>query len=100
MQMLHKWISESFEQHSSFLPIIFVLLIEDMVHVLLKGIHASMERLVLLHVVTHIELRLKEWKKKRFLAMVMSMDGGQATEGVSGECNFVPRLHKWCISPY
>ena len=58
--MLHKWVSESFEQHSSFLPIIFVLLIEDMVHVLLKSIHASMERLVLLHVVTPSERMEKE----------------------------------------
>jgi len=49
--MLHKWIGESFEQHASFLAIILVLPIEHMVHVLLKSIHGSVERLVLLYVV-------------------------------------------------
>ena len=99
MQMLHKWIGESLEQRPSFLPIILVLPIEDFVHVLLKSIHASVERLVLLHVVTHIQLGLEKREKNRFFAMVMIMDEGQATETVSSKCNFVARLHKGCVSP-
>ena len=99
VQMLHKWIGKSLEQHSSFLAVILVLLLKNKVHVLLKSIHASVERLVLIQVVTHIKLGLEEWEKKRFFAMVMSMEGGQATKGVSGECNFVCGLHKGCISP-
>ena len=96
MQMLHEWIGERLKQLSSFLAIIFLGPSKNLVHILLQYVHSSMEKLMLFHVVSSL---VEKRKEKRFFAMVVAMDRGQATQRLSSECVLVFGFHKGCVSP-